>query len=59
MEEYELGSTLPGIRSDTDGLKIWLSALYSASILHTLKINLKKRKNCQIQEDKHANIAGK
>lgn len=43
MEEYELGTTQPGIRSDTDGLKIWLFALYTASILHTL--NNQKKKN--------------
>lgn len=26
-----------GIRSDTGGLKMWLFALYTASILHALK----------------------
>lgn len=37
VEDYELGTTLSDIRSDTDGINIWLFALYSWSILHTRK----------------------
>lgn len=45
MEEYELDTTLSDIRSDTDGLNIWLFALYSGIILHTSKTKQKRATN--------------
>lgn len=55
MEEYEFGTIQPGIR--TDGLKIWLFALFTASILHPLKIIIKKNpSNKQTVKSKKTNM---